>query len=166
MSTIYDKKLSLQDAVLKRINLEKEGKKLVVTNGCFDLLHCGHMYFLMRARAKGDCLFVLMNSDYSVQQLKGLKRPIIPEKDRMFQLSCLDFVDGVILFPFTNCAEALRQLKPDVYVKGLDYDANSINKDERDVLMSIPASIEFIPLLPEYSTTNLITKIQKLMEED
>ena len=165
MSNIYNKKLSLQDAVLKRIDLARENKKLVVTNGCFDLLHVGHMYFLKRAKSQGDCLFVLMNSDESVRKLKGIHRPIIPEEDRLFQLSCLEFVDGVIVFPFTNCAEALRQLRPDVYVKGRDYEPNSLLKEESEVLTAAGAKIDFIPLMPGYSTTELITKIQNLGKE-
>ena len=156
-----DKRMSLQEAVLKRIDLAREGKTLVVTNGCFDLLHAGHMYYLMRAAAQGSCLYVLLNSDESVQKLKGPSRPIIPANDRAYQLSCLYFVDGIITFPSMNCAHLISCLKPDVYVKGGDYNINNIHPEEKKALDEVNARIEFVPLMPGYSTTALIEKIIK-----
>ena len=162
MSNPADKRMTLQEAVLKRIDIAREGKTLVVTNGCFDLLHPGHMYCLMLAAAQGSCLYVLLNSDDSVRQLKGPTRPIITATDRAFQLSCLEFVDGVIMLPTTTCTYQLKSLKPDVYVKGGDYDICGLHPEEKKALDEVHAKIVYVPSLPGYSTTALIEKIQTL----
>ena len=164
MSNPSDKRMTLQEAVLKRIDIAREGKTLVVTNGCFDLLHAGHMYCLMRAAAQGSCLYVLLNGDDSVRRLKGPTRPIITATDRAFQLSCLEFVDGIVIFPTTNCAHLLSALKPDVYVKGGDYNTCGLHPDERKALDDAHAKTVYIPFMPGYSTTALIEKIQNLKE--
>ena len=138
----------------------KRDCKLVVTNGCFDILHRGHVEYLNESKKLGDKLFVLLNSDESVKQLKGENRPINNQDDRAFVLACLSCVDGVVIFNGTNCAKELEILQPEVYVKGGDYTIDTLNPEERKVLQKYNTRIEFIPFIANYSTTNILKKIQ------
>ncbi|MBR6241048.1 MAG: adenylyltransferase/cytidyltransferase family protein [Lentisphaeria bacterium] len=150
--------MTLEEAVEARRKLAASGRKLAVTNGCFDLLHRGHAEYLMQARSLADALFVLVNSDASVRALKGPTRPVNAELDRAFLLACLKFVDGVVIFRSSRCDAELAALKPDVYVKGGDYTVESLDPSERSALLASGADIRFIPFVPGYSTTGTLKK--------
>lgn len=150
-----NKIMTLEEAIKAR-----EGCKLVVTNGCFDILHRGHVEYLNESKKLGDKLFVLLNSDESVKKLKGETRPINNQDDRAFMLANLESVDGVIIFNNTNCANELLKLKPNVYTKGGDYFTCSLQFDEKVALVTTNASVHIIPKKRDYSTTNLIKKIK------
>jgi rfaE bifunctional protein nucleotidyltransferase chain/domain len=137
-------------------------RRFVGTNGCFDLLHAGHVSYLESARAEGDLLLLGLNGDDSVRQLKGPSRPVVPETDRARVLAALGCVDAVCIFPEVRAIRFLEVAQPDVYVKGGDYTIDTINQDERRAVESHGGRIVFIPFLPGRSTTGLLSKIQKL----
>jgi glycerol-3-phosphate cytidylyltransferase len=139
--------------------LRATGKKLVATNGCFDLLHVGHVRYLSAARALGHFLVVGLNGDQSVRALKGAYRPINAERDRAEVLAGLDCVDLVTIFPETRATRFIAAMKPAVYVKGGDYNSDTLNEEERAVLKGIGAEIRLIPFEPGYSTSRLIERI-------
>lgn len=138
------------------------GRRVVVTNGCFDLLHAGHVSYLEAARALGDVLLIGLNGDESVRQLKGASRPVVPEVDRARVLAALGCVDAVCVFPEVRAIRFLGHVQPDIYVKGGDYTLETINQNERRAVESHGGRIAFIPFLPGRSTSGLLTKIQKL----
>ena len=139
--------------------LKKEGKKLVFTNGCFDLLHVGHARYLEKSKALGDLLIVGLNSDSSVKELKGESRPINNENDRAELLASLKFVDYVVIFNELTAVEILKKVKPDIYTKGGDYNESEIqNWPEYPVAKEIGAQIILIDFVKGKSSTNLITK--------
>lgn len=150
---------SLEAAVARREALAKEGKKLVLTNGCFDLLHCGHVYYLRDAAALGDELWIGLNGADSVRALKGPTRPVQGDLERAFVLGALGFVSGIFFFHTPRLDAEIRALRPDVYAKAGDYTLETLNSDERAALESCGARIEFLPFLPGFSTTSLIGKI-------
>ena len=131
---------SLDDAVCFREKVRESGKTFVLTNGCFDLLHCGHAYSLQEASKYGDHLWVAMNSDASVHKLKGTERPIVPEDQRAYLLNSLSCVSGVTLFENERLTQEILALEPDVYVKASDYTEDSINPEEKEALLSVNAS--------------------------
>jgi rfaE bifunctional protein nucleotidyltransferase chain/domain len=139
--------------------LRAEGKKLVVTNGCFDLLHIGHVRYLESARALGDALAVGVNGDASVRTLKGETRPLNNEHDRAEVLAALECVDYVAVFPEVRATQFLEQVRPAVYVKGGDYTPETLDTEERGVLQRIAADIEIIPFEKGYSTSGLIERM-------
>jgi len=138
------------------------GKRLVVTNGCFDLLHLGHVTYLETARRQGDALLVGVNGDASVRQLKGPNRPVTPEEDRAGVLAALASVDGVCVFAEATATRFLAAAQPDVYVKGGDYTLDTLNQDERRAVEAAGGKIEIIPFVPGKSTTALLEKISRL----
>ena len=139
--------------------LQREGRRLVVTNGCFDLLHVGHVRFLQAARALGDALAVGVNGDTSVRALKGAGRPLNNEQDRAEVLAALAGVDYVAIFQEVRATEFLKQVRPAIYVKGGDYKAETLNAEERDALEKAGAEIRIIPFEPGYSTTALMKRM-------
>ena len=139
-----------------RATLRKDGKTLVLTNGCFDLLHAGHIYALEQAAGYGDVLWVGINSDASVKRLKGATRPIYSEQERLYILSALECVQGVFIFNGSNLAQEMDKIKPDVYVKSGDYSLEKLNSAERSVLNACQAKIIFTPFLPGKSTTHTL----------
>jgi len=141
--------------------LRAAGKKLVVTNGCFDLLHVGHVRYLQAARALGDLLAVGLNGDRSVRELKGNGRPITAESDRAEVLAALQCVDLVTIFPQTRATQFIAAIKPAIYVKGGDYSSETLDKEERAVLKEIGAEIRIIPFEAGYSTSRLLEQICK-----
>jgi len=145
---------------LKKIldELGKKNKKIVFTNGCFDLLHRGHIRYLKKAKEKGDLLIVGLNSDSSVRKLKGKGRPFVPEKERAEILSALEFVDYVIVFSEDTPANLIGQVKPDILVKGSDYSLNQIVG--KDFVQSCGGKVITMPLVKGKSTTALIRKIR------
>jgi len=141
--------------------LRSAGKKIVATNGCFDLLHVGHVRYLQAARALGDLLVVGLNGDRSVHQLKGAGRPIATESDRAEILAALACVDLVTIFPEIRATKFLAAVRPAVYVKGGDYTSETLDEEERAKLKEIDAAIRLIPFETGYSTSGLIEQICK-----
>ncbi len=133
-------------------------QRLVMTNGCFDLLHVGHIRYLQEARAKGDALLVAVNSDESVRQLKGPTRPVTTAIERAEILSALQYVDHVVIFPEMRADKIIRALQPSVYVKGGDYTLETLDPDERHALEKVQAEIALVSLIPGRSTTEILTK--------
>lgn len=144
-----------------RDELRREGRRLVVTNGCFDLLHAGHVTYLENARNLGDALLVGLNSDASVRRLKGEGRPVNSEQDRAQVLAALESVSAVVLFPETSAAAFLQRAEPDVYVKGADYDLQKMNQEERRIVEGFGGEIRFLSFVEGRSTTNLINRMGK-----
>jgi D-beta-D-heptose 7-phosphate kinase/D-beta-D-heptose 1-phosphate adenosyltransferase len=144
---------------LKRIvaRLKKEGKKVVFSNGCFDILHVGHIRYLSRARKMGDLLVVGLNTDRSVRMIKGDKRPIVPEKERAEVLAALEIVDYVVLFDEPDPLRLIAALKPHILVKGADWSKEEIIG--REVVEKTGGKVARIPLVPGSSSTNVIEKI-------
>ena len=151
--------LSLEDAVKWRETLRREGKKLAITNGCFDLMHRGHATYLAQARNCADALLVLVNSDASVRSLKGPTRPLVCETDRAYLLCSLKAVDKVVIFNSSRCDRELAALTPDVYIKAGDYTLETLAPEERDVLLASGTEIVFMPFVPGLSTTGIVEKI-------
>ena len=141
--------------------LRGSGKTLVATNGCFDLLHVGHVRYLQAARALGDFLAVGLNGDRSVRELKGSGRPITTESDRAELLAALQCVDLVTIFPQLRATQFIAAVRPAVYVKGGDYRSETLDEEERAVLKQIGAEIHLIPFEAGYSTSRLIEQICK-----
>ncbi len=138
------------------------GKKLVVTNGCFDILHLGHVTYLETARDLGDALLVGVNGDESARQLKGEGRPVNSEADRGAVLAALASVAGVCIFAEKTAVKFLTAAQPDIYVKGGDYTPNTLNQDERCAVESAGGKIVIIPFVPGKSTTAILEKISRL----
>lgn len=153
------KLFDLKSACEAREQLRVSGKKVVLTNGCFDLLHAGHIYSIEQAAAYGDELWVALNSDVSVKKLKGDKRPIFDEQTRAYMLAALEKVCGIFIFSGTNLSKEILEFQPDVYVKSGDYTPSKLNPLEYKVLQDIHADIKFVPFLDGLSTTNIIQKI-------
>ena len=137
----------------------QKGKRLVLTNGCFDLLHTGHVSYLQQARDLGDALLVAVNSDRSVQELKGPMRPLNSEKDRAEVLAALRCVDHVAIFDELRVTEVIRKLKPAIYAKGGDYTIETLDATEREALNACGAEVKILPLVPGRSTTRLIDQM-------
>ena len=145
-----------------RAALGASGKRLVVTNGCFDLLHLGHVTYLETARQQGDALLLGLNGDDAVRQLKGPERPVNMEGDRAAVLAALESVDGVCIFAEPTATRFLAAAQPDIYVKGGDYTVETLNQDERRTVESAGGRIVIIPFVPGKSTTALLKKIARL----
>ena len=141
--------------------LRSAGKNIVATNGCFDLLHVGHVRYLQAARALGDLLVVGLNGDGSVHELKGAGRPITTQADRAELLAALACVDLVTIFPEIRATKFLAAVRPAVYVKGGDYTSETLDQEERATLKEIEATIRLIPFETGYSTSGLIEQICK-----
>jgi len=145
-----------------RAVMRSSGRKLVVTNGCFDILHLGHVIYLESARQYGDALLVGINGDEATRQLKGPGRPVNSEADRAAVLAALASVDGVCIFAEKAAIKFLSAAKPDIYVKGGDYTLDTLNQDERRAVESAGGKIVIIPFVPGKSTTALLEKISRL----
>ena len=150
------KLISLKKALILRRTLAKKGKIAVFTNGCFDVLHSGHVTLLEKARSLGDFLFLGLNSDASVKRLKGPGRPVNGQKDRVRLLSALCAVDAVVVFSSDTPLELIKALKPDILVKGADYTASKI------VGAAFAGRTARIPLVKGRSTSALIRKLKKV----
>lgn len=150
---------TLEGAHAWRESCRAQDLRWVLTNGCFDLLHPGHLTFLRDARALGDVLCVCLNADASVRALKGPQRPILDERSRAFALAALEWVDGVVLFQTPRLDREIRALQPDVYAKAGDYDLDRLDPAEHAALRETGAQIRFLPFLEGFSTTALIARI-------
>ena len=142
--------------------LRKQGRKLVLTNGCFDLLHLGHVRYLQAARALGDALAVAVNSDDSVRVLKGEGRPLNSESERAEIVAALQCVDYAVLFSEVRVTRLIEKVQPAIYVKGGDYTLASLDPEEHAALEKIGAEIRILPFEPGYSTSRLIERIKGL----
>ncbi len=153
--------LTLAEAVAYRAQLKADDKTLVVTNGCFDILHRGHASYLAEAKKLGDALLVLVNSDASVRALKGPARPVNAENDRAFLLTQLKAVDKAVIFDGARCDRELAALAPDVYTKAGDYTLDKLDASERAALEKHHVKIVFMPFVDGFSTTKVIEKMQR-----
>jgi rfaE bifunctional protein nucleotidyltransferase chain/domain len=153
-----EKLKSPQELALIRQQFEAAGRKLVFTNGVFDLLHVGHVRYLAAARKLGDALLVAVNGDSSVRALKGPERPINSEHDRAEVLAALECVDFVTIFQPVRVTELIGAIRPQIYAKGGDYTFESLNPDERAALHAAGSEVSILPLVPGKSTTAIIEK--------
>jgi len=156
-----DKILSQEQLSQWRQLARQAGQRVVVTNGCFDLLHVGHATYLEAARDRGDLLLVGVNGDKAVRELKGAGRPLNLEADRAALVAALGCVDAVSVFQETRAVRFLQLAQPDIYVKGGDYTLETLDQDERRVVEQAGGSIVLIPLVPDRSTTGLLAKMRQ-----
>ncbi len=157
----------IQNKIMDREALKRQlaiwnfkGKKVVFTNGCFDILHLGHVEYLSQAKDQGDILILGLNTDASVQRIKGENRPIVNEKARASALAALSFIDAVVYFDEDTPYELIKFVQPDVLVKGADYKAEDIVG--YDILMAKDGEVKTISLTEGYSTTGIIEKIKEV----
>ena len=153
---IYDRQVLERECNTWRLT----GKKIVFTNGCFDILHHGHLDLIAKAADFGNILILALNTDASVQRLKGMDRPVTNEQDRAFQAASLLCADAVTLFDEDTPETLIRLLRPDVLVKGGDYTIDKIVG--ADFVQSYGGTVEIIPFVQGYSTTSIIDRIKKL----
>jgi len=151
--------LSKIKSVTELAAIAGSGRKIVFTNGCFDLLHVGHVRYLQAARALGEALLVAVNGDASVRSLKGPSRPINTEAERAEVLASLECVDFVTVFHSDRVTSLLRAIHPPIYVKGGDYSIESLNAEELGALREMGSAIHILPLVPGKSTTLIIGKM-------
>ena len=138
---------------------KKSGKKIVFTNGCFDLLHRGHLHLLREAKKYGEILIVAVNSDSSVRKIKGPNRPIFSEEERVELIASLEMVNYVVVFVDGDPYNVIKKLKPDILVKGGDWSQGEVVG--RDIVEGSGGKLAIIPLLQGYSTTNIIERIRR-----
>ena len=159
-SNVKNKIITFARLTSESERLRSKGKRVVATNGCFDILHVGHVRYLAAAKARGDVLIVGLNGDESVRQLKGSGRPVNREQDRAEVLAAVESVDYVVIFPEVRAAKFIAAARPAVYVKGGDYTAETLDAAEREVLEKTGSKIEIIPFEPGYSTSELLERIK------
>ncbi|MDI9858816.1 MULTISPECIES: D-glycero-beta-D-manno-heptose 1-phosphate adenylyltransferase [Bacteroidota] len=155
-----DKICTLEQAINQVEKWQSEGKKIVFTNGCFDIVHLGHIDYLEKARKLGDKLVLGLNTDASVNRLKGPTRPVVNEYARSRMMAAFEFVDTVILFDEPTPLQVIEQVKPDILVKGDDYTVENIVGS--DFVLAKGGEVKTISLVEGYSTTSLIQKIKQL----
>jgi D-beta-D-heptose 7-phosphate kinase/D-beta-D-heptose 1-phosphate adenosyltransferase len=140
--------------------LRKEGKKIAFTNGCFDILHVGHVRYLREAKKAGDILVLALNSDSSVRAIKGEERPLVSEEERAEVIAALEFIDFVTIFPESTPLELINYLKPDILIKGGDWPEDKVVG--RDEVKKWGGRVAIIPEVEGKSTTNIVEKIKKV----
>jgi rfaE bifunctional protein nucleotidyltransferase chain/domain len=150
----------LHEAILQFGPQKRNGRRVVFTNGCFDLLHPGHIETLEKARSLGDALVVGVNSDHSVRDMKGAGRPILPERERAEILAALECVDGVVIFDEPTPRETIAALLPDVLVKGGDWASDAIVG--REEVEAAGGKVISLPVVAGFSTTAILEKIRTL----
>jgi rfaE bifunctional protein nucleotidyltransferase chain/domain len=151
--------ITLPELARRSGEIRQAGKRLVLTNGCFDLLHLGHVRYLEQARELGDFLAVAVNGDESVRALKGAGRPLNSEADRAEVLAALEAVNFVTIFPGVRATQVIEMVRPGIYVKGGDYTSESLDIEERAAVQSIGAKTVILPLVPGKSTSHLIQRM-------
>lgn len=159
-----NKILEREDLRKKIEDLKKNGKKIAFTNGCFDILHVGHVRYLREAKKTADVLVLALNSDSSVRSIKGDKRPLMTENERAEVLSALEFIDYVTIFSELTPLELINYLKPDVLIKGGDWPEDKIVG--REEVKKWGGRVAIIPEIEGKSTTNIVEKIKKLYGSD
>jgi len=140
--------------------LRKEGKKIAFTNGCFDILHVGHVRYLREAKKTGDILVLALNSDSSVRALKGEERPLVCEEERAEVLASLEYIDFITIFSESTPLELINHLKPDILIKGGDWAEDKVVG--RDEVKNWGGHVKIIPEVEGKSTTNIVEKIKKI----
>lgn len=158
---IKEKILAWESLTNWRLTQKRFGRKVVVTNGCFDILHSGHVQYLEAARSLGDVLLVGVNGNASVRELKGASRPINDENDRAMVVAALESVSAVCIFKEVRATEFLELAKPDIYVKGGDYTVETLNAEEKMVVAKY-GRIILVKLIGGRSTTELLKKISSV----
>jgi rfaE bifunctional protein nucleotidyltransferase chain/domain len=162
MLNLREKIICLEQVADWRETLRQSKQRLVVTNGCFDLLHAGHVFYLEAARNLGDALLVGVNGDEAVRELKGLGRPITPAEDRAAVLAGLEAVTAATIFQEMRATRFLALAQPDVYVKGGDYTLDTLNQEERQTVEKAGGEIVIVPFISGRSTSGLAGKILRL----
>jgi D-beta-D-heptose 7-phosphate kinase/D-beta-D-heptose 1-phosphate adenosyltransferase len=157
---LHSNVLTLEESIVRFAKEKRNGKRVVFTNGCFDLLHPGHIQSLEAARALGDFLIVGINSDASVRELKGQARPVLPEQERAEILANLESVDAVLIFPELTPQKTIAALLPDVLVKGGDWPGDQIIG--REEVEAAGGEVVRIEIVPGYSTSAILEKIRSL----
>ncbi|MGH8091915.1 MAG: adenylyltransferase/cytidyltransferase family protein [Chthoniobacterales bacterium] len=153
--------LTLPELMKRAEEIRSDQRRLVLTNGCFDLLHVGHVRYLQKAAELGDVLVVAVNGDESVRALKGPGRPLNCEEDRAEVLAALGCVDFVTIFPTLRATQVIEAVRPAVYVKGGDYTLESLDPEEMAALKKVSAEIRTLPLVPDKSTSRLIERMRR-----
>jgi len=148
--------LSWDEAAFQLASLQREGQRVVFTNGCFDVLHLGHVRYLQEARGLGDFLLVALNTDASIQRIKGPKRPIFKTQDRVEMLMALTVVDAVVVFEQDTPLLLIEKVKPKIYVKGGDYAAKDL--PEYPVVTAYGGQVKCLSFYEGYSTTAILEK--------
>lgn len=158
---MHSKILTLAELARRAAEIRTQNRRLVLTNGCFDLLHVGHVRYLKAAAALGDFLAVAVNGDQSVEALKGAGRPLNSAEDRAEVLAALESVDYVTIFPALRATQVIEAVRPAIYVKGGDYTLESLDREEVAALKKAGADIRTLPLVPEKSTSRLIERMRQ-----
>jgi rfaE bifunctional protein nucleotidyltransferase chain/domain len=151
---------NLKDLKALCLSYESSNKKVVMTNGCFDILHAGHTYILEESKKLGDILIIALNSDLSVKKIKSKDRPIVSELDRAYVLSCLSSVDHIILFDNESPEEIICEILPEILIKGSDYQGKKVAGE--DCLIKNGKKVVLIDLIEGKSSTSIINKVSKL----
>lgn len=156
-------KLVSQEKIVKIVKeLQNNEKTVVTTNGCYDILHVGHVRYLQKSKEYADYLIVMLNSDISVKKNKGENRPINTELDRAEILCALSCVDYVVIFEEKSPCDLLEKIKPDFHTKGADYTLETLPKEEHDVIVNNNIDVKFIEFVQGKSTTNTIKKMKSV----
>ena len=156
-------KIALRDDAVARVAAWRaEGKRIAFTNGCFDILHAGHVRTLEAARRHGDILIVGVNSDESARQLKGPGRPILRERDRAEMLAALTCVDLVVVYPELSALSLIQALRPEVWVKGGDYLLETVNQEERAFVESYGGQVALGERVEGASSTDIVARVKQL----
>jgi rfaE bifunctional protein nucleotidyltransferase chain/domain len=154
-------KIFTRDVLAEKLEaLRNQGKKIAFTNGCFDILHIGHVRYLREAKKTADVLVLALNSDYSVRSIKGEKRPLVTENERAEVLEALDFIDFITIFDESTPLELIKYLKPDILIKGGDWPEEKVVG--REEVMKWGGYVVIIPEVAGKSTTNVVEKIKNL----
>jgi rfaE bifunctional protein nucleotidyltransferase chain/domain len=158
------KLIHLEEAAEITRKAQRIGLQVVMANGCFDLLHVGHIRYLLGAKAEGDILIVALNGDSSVQRLKGPNRPLMPESERAEILSALSMIDFILLFDADTVDEVLRVLRPDVHAKGTDYTEKTV--PERETVLAYGGRVAIVGDPKDHSTSDYLEAIQSNSKPD
>ena len=158
LEILNSKILDKERLLVKLTDWKKENKKIVFTNGCFDLIHLGHIEVIARSADLGDILIIGVNTDNSIKRLKGKNRPIVEEISRAKQLAALEFVDAVVLFDQDTPIDLIKVINPNVITKGGDYNTDQVIGN--DIVTQNDGEVVIIPLTQGYSTTSILEKIK------
>ena len=158
LEILNSKILDKERLLVKLTDWKKENKKIVFTNGCFDLIHLGHIEVIARSADLGDILIIGLNTDNSIKRLKGKNRPIVEEISRAKQLAALEFVDAVVFFDQDTPIDLIKMINPNVITKGGDYNTDQVIGN--DIVTQNDGEVVIIPLTQGYSTTSILEKIK------
>ena len=158
LEILHSKILDKERLLVKLTNWKEENKKIVFTNGCFDLIHLGHIELIARSADLGDILIIGVNTDNSIKRLKGKNRPIVEEISRAKQLAALEFVDAVVFFDQDTPIDLIKMINPNVITKGGDYNTDQVIGN--DIVTQNNGEVVIIPLTQGYSTTSILEKIK------